>query len=132
MYEPELTALLPRIAPFEDLVGTENSGLPDITYFVGSIPKNDQTGVSVAALFLSRTGLTDCASLVASGMRVFRPKLVAMTGVCAGRRAMVVQKNDIIVPSSSFTFDSGKYSEDDFQREPHWGEASTRVIQRVR
>ena len=135
MYEPELTALLPRIAPFQDFVGTAKSGLPDITYFVGSISRSGPPGtspVSVAALFLTRTGLTDCASIVASGLRVFRPQLIAMTGVCAGRRAMGVQKNDIIVPSSSFTFDSGKYSEADFQREPHWGEASTRVIQRVR
>ncbi len=135
MYDPELTAFLPRIAPFEDLVGTVKSGLPDITYFVGSIPSNSQmrnASVSVATLFLTRTGLTDCASLVASGIRVFRPRLIAMTGVCAGRRVMKVKKNDIIIPSSSFTFDSGKYSEGDFEREPHWADASNRVIQRVR
>jgi hypothetical protein len=29
---------------------------------------------------------------------------------------MKVKKNDIIIPSSSFTFDSGKYSEADFER----------------
>ncbi len=134
MYEPELTAFLQRMAPFEDFVGTTKSGLPDVTYFVGSIAKSSPqvSSVSVAALFLTRTGLTDCASLVASGIRVFHPKLVAMTGVCAGRKAMGVQKNDIIVPTSSFTFDSGKYNEQEFKREPHWAETSTRVVQRVR
>jgi nucleoside phosphorylase len=135
MYDPELTALLPRIVPFKDLVGTTQSGLPDITYFVGSIPRiteAESSPVSVAALFLTRTGLTDCASLVASGIRVFRPRLVAMTGVCAGRRTMKVKKNDIIVPASSFTFDSGKYSESEFEKEPHWADASIRIIQRVR
>src|SRR5262249_13020845 len=96
MYEAELTAFLDRIKPFKDLVGTARSGLPEITYFVGSLPRttgSSSAGISVAAVFLSRTGLTDCASCVASGMRVFRPKLVAMTGVCAGRRSMKVKKN---------------------------------------
>ena len=136
MFEPELSAFLDRISPIEDFVGTEKSGLPEITYFVGSLraggAQTQSLPISVAALFLSRTGLTDCASLVASGIRVFRPRLVAMTGVCAGRRALGVRKNDIIVPASSFTYDSGKYTDDGFEREPHWAEASTRVIQRVR
>lgn len=136
MYEPELSVFLDRIAPFRDFVGTEESGLAEITYFVGSLTRGDGgTGaapISVTALFLSRTGLTDCASFVASGMRVFRPRLIAMTGVCAGRRAMNVKRNDVIVPASSFIYDSGKYTDLGFEREPHWSDASTRVIQRVR
>lgn len=136
MYEPELSALIDRISPYKDFVGTGKSGLPDITYFVGSIPRSGSSKhsppISVAAMFLERTGLTDCASFVASGMRVFRPRLVAMTGVCAGRHAMKVKKNDIIVPASSFTYDSGKYTDTGFDREPQWADASTRVIQRVK
>jgi|GEM_PF-2804342 len=135
MYEPELAAFLPRISPYNDFVGTEKSGLPEITYFVGSLLTQkvgtEPSPISITALFLNRNGLTDCSSLVASGIRVFRPKLIAMTGVCAGRQSMNVKKNDIIVPASSFTYDSGKYTNAGFEREPHWAEASTRVIQRV-
>jgi len=140
LLEPELTAFLERLDSYGQRVGSGVSGLPGVTHFRGILGRTVALGirsdrgrhVRVACLFQDSPGLTDCAALVANAVRVFRPSVVAMTGVCAGRRGMGVRKCDLIVPRSVFTYDTGKHTDAGFQREPLWCSADPEIIRRVR
>jgi nucleoside phosphorylase len=82
-------------------------------------------------MFQDRMGMVDCAILVARAVRVFRPAIVAMTGVCAGRSKASVRLCDLVVPSQIFTYDTGKHGEQGFQPEPLSVEVADSITRRV-
>ena len=135
LYKPELTAFLSRLRAKSDIVGHEvDRPLFGRTYFTGELPCDHGPSrvIRTAALFLDKMGMVDCAAHTVEGIRFFRPRLVAMTGVCAGRRGAGVQNGDLIIPSEVFTYDTGKHSERGFEREPRWCSVRGSVIQRVK
>ena len=137
LLDPELTAFLRCLSDVEQVVGALDGELPSVTYYRGTLKAPDkQPGdvrkLSVAALFQDRTGMVDCAVLVTRAVRVFRPMLVAMTGVCAGRGKAGVRLCDLVIPSEVFTHDTGKQGDLGFQAEPLWVEVSDRICRRVK
>jgi nucleoside phosphorylase len=136
MYEPELSEFLKRIFEPQQLIANIGSALPSVTYYRGTLDGSQlrdraAQNLSVVGLFQDRVGMVDCSALVTTAVRVFRPKLVAMTGVCAGRRAAAVRLCDLVIPTQAFTYDTGKYGEHGFQPEPLWADAAERVCRRV-
>jgi len=136
MYEPELSTFLRRLSDVEQLVGGTDSLLPDLTYYRGKLKRSQEGSIaarslSVVAVFQDRTGMVDCSILVTAAARFFRPALVAMTGVCAGRGKAGVRLCDLVVPSQIFTYDTGKYTEGGFQPEPLWVETAEGICRRI-
>jgi len=135
LHDPELSAFLNCLEDVHDATGPTESFLPGITYYTGTLPRplsSSTRTLSVGAVFQNRTGMVDCAILAVNAVRYFSPRLLAMTGVCAGRSKSKVKINDLLLPSSVLTFDTGKHSSRGFEREPLWAEVDDRIVQRVR
>jgi nucleoside phosphorylase/CheY-like chemotaxis protein len=76
-------------------------------YFRAEIPLPTR-GVSVTVCSAPSMGLTAAASLTTKACMHFRPKIVVMTGICAGRKGEV-KLGQCIVASTSWDYGSGKF-----------------------
>ncbi|MCR5236927.1 MAG: hypothetical protein K6E34_06965 [Lachnospiraceae bacterium] len=72
---------------------------------------------SVALVMQPYMGMTYCSSLCTRAILAFHPKLVCMTGICAGR-AGKVNLGDVVVASSVFDYAEGKQYSDRFAPRP--------------
>ncbi|HBG04414.1 MAG TPA: hypothetical protein DDY22_02385 [Geobacter sp.] len=76
---------------------------------------------SVVAAHANRMGMVASALLSSELIRKFRPKVIGMVGICAGRKEKV-QLCDVIVSTETWDWQSGKYVVSDagnsFQIEP--------------
>jgi len=95
--------------------------LDNQTFIRRGVISCDGKNYTVVAAHAPRMGMVDSALLSSKIIRTFRPKLLAMVGICAGRKGQV-QLCDVVVSSVSWDWQSGKYtiSEDGstFQIEP--------------
>ncbi len=101
------------------------------TYYSGDLLSKKGAVIKAVALSQSRMGMVDTAALVTGSIITFNPKIIAMTGVCAGRLDANVEKLDLIAASSVLTHDTGKYTENGFEPEPYVSKASELAIQRI-
>ena len=62
-------------------------------------------------------GMTYCSSLCTRAIMAFHPKLICMTGICAGRKDKA-NLGDIVVASSVFDYAEGKQYADRFAPRP--------------
>lgn len=87
---------------------SEPTMLPDAT-FVHRGSFNDATGrkITVAAAHAPRMGMVSSALLTASLIENLRPRVIAMTGICAGLRGKV-ELGDVLLADPSWDFQSGK------------------------
>lgn len=67
---------------------------------------------------LPRMGLVNCAITTSRAIDIFKPKLVAMSGICAGVKGEV-KIYDVVIPDSCQQHDFGKWGVDDFQSESY-------------
>lgn len=74
-------------------------------------------GMNIALLIQPNMGMTQSSSLTTRAILGFRPKLVAMVGICAGRKAKA-KLGDIIVASNVFDYTAGKRYIDRFGPRP--------------
>ncbi|WP_228244233.1 hypothetical protein [Porphyrobacter sp. GA68] len=67
---------------------------------------------------MPRMGLVDAAIIAGKCIERFRPKIVAMSGICAGftDRAELGQ---LLVPELAYEYQSGKWSDEGFSGEPY-------------
>ena len=77
----------------------------------------DMDGKSIVLLMQPYMGMTYCSSLCTRAILAFRPKLVCMTGICAGR-AGKINLGDVVVASSVFDYTEGKQYADRFAPRP--------------
>jgi nucleoside phosphorylase/CheY-like chemotaxis protein len=96
-------------------------------YLVGSIVSDTKT-YSVLAAAAPRMGMASSAVLTSKIIAQFRPRLVAMVGICAGR----IEKTtvgDVVIADPSWDWGSGKITsvnnEPCFQPSPHQVELDT-------
>jgi nucleoside phosphorylase len=134
LHDPELETFLHCLGNYEEHVGQIGAALSGWTYFTSNLPlqHNPAESLSIVALSLDKTGMVDCAALTVECIRHFSPRLVAMTGVCAGRGRMGVKIGDLIIPSGVFTYDTGKYTDSGFEKEPRWCSTGHAVMNRVK
>jgi nucleoside phosphorylase len=73
------------------------------------VGKLKNSKLSVVAAYQNKMGQVDAAILSATILSRYRPKLLVMTGVCAGRLTKGVEIGHIIVPSEIYDYQTGKY-----------------------
>lgn len=74
-------------------------------------------GLSMVLLMPSKMGMTVAASLATRAILAFRPKLIAMAGICGGRYGKT-NLGDIVVASKVFDHTAGKHYADRFAFRP--------------
>ncbi|MGJ5619536.1 hypothetical protein [Sulfitobacter sp. MF3-043] len=80
----------------------------DHTRYFRSVFAEQAREVSVTVCSAPSMGLTAAASLTTKACMHFKPKIVVMTGICAGRRGEVAL-GQCIVASTSWDYGSGKF-----------------------
>lgn len=127
LVDPELSQVLALPWNWQ----SEPTMLPDAT-FVHRGSFTDATGkkFSVAAAHAPRMGMVSAALLSASLIEHLRPRLIAMTGICAGLRDKVALGN-VLLADPSWDFQSGKRVREgeisDFVARSHHLPAPTKV-----
>lgn len=85
----------------------EPQPLDDVTFFrEGSFEVGGSTH-RVAALSATRMGMVSAAVLTSKTIERLRPRVIAMTGICAGHKDKA-QLGDVIVADPAWDFQSGK------------------------
>ena len=84
-----------------------------VTYRHGMI---DETWPAVATSANSM-GLTATAILTAKVLKDWSPRLVAMIGICGGRKEKGLMLGDIVVPTQTFHYQFGSYEDGIIRRE---------------
>lgn len=77
----------------------------------------EYAGLNVALLIQPNMGMTQSSSLTTRAILAFQPKLVAMVGICAGRKEKA-QLGDIVIASNVFDYTAGKRYIDHFGPRP--------------
>ena len=70
------------------------------------------------AILQPRAGLVDASITTAAVVERFRPRLLAMSGICAGMRGRV-EMGQVLVCETCWEYQVGKYSMDGFEVEPY-------------
>lgn len=102
LYDPEFIALLDL--PWNWSVGEI---LDEATMFRKGTFSEAGKDFSVIATWPQRMGLVAAASLASKIIHLFRPRVLASSGICAGIRGKV-DLGDIVFASEAWTWESGK------------------------
>lgn len=116
--EPELSAVLSL--PWD--WSTEDKAGDATQYHIGEFTRLDGTKGKVVAARAPRMGMPAAATLATKMGLQFKPRFMAMTGICAGRKGDT-NLGDIVVANPSWDYGSGKHAkvdgEDVFEPAPH-------------
>lgn len=77
----------------------------------------EDSGLRIALLLQPSMGMTQSSSLTTRAILGLKPKLVAMVGICAGRKEKT-QLGDIVIASNVFDYTAGKHYIDRFGPRP--------------
>lgn len=78
------------------------------SYFSTEIERDDAQRLSLVACASPMMGMTAAATLTTKACLHFRPRMVLMTGICAGRKGEV-NLGDVVVGSTTWDYGSGKF-----------------------
>ncbi len=124
--DPELDAVLELPWQWK----TEDRAGDSTQYYVGSFKRLDGTIGKVVAARAPRMGMPATAILTAKIGFQFRPRFMAMVGICAGRKGQT-NLGDIVVANPSWDYGSGKHAKVDgkdiFKPAPYPFPLTTRV-----
>lgn len=101
--KPELEAVLALDCNWEELPRATDP----TRYWVGRFTADGKTFRSVAC-HAAQMGMVATSAAVAKVSAAFRPRLVVMTGICAGREGEI-QLGDVVVVNISWDYGSGKF-----------------------
>lgn len=92
-------------------------------YHLGEIQLTPESKVTVVSTASERMGVASASEMTARVCSQFRPKIMLMTGICAGIRGKV-ELGDLIVADYSWDWGAGKFDEDGdgnllFSPDPH-------------
>jgi len=107
LHQPELSQFVGLLSNPVPKAGTLGLSSERRMWYEGKLADSPTNILSVVALAQDHMGMVDAAALVANAIWTFRPRLVAMTGVCAGREGKV-KLGDLIAPTHVVTHDTGK------------------------
>jgi nucleoside phosphorylase/CheY-like chemotaxis protein len=66
----------------------------------------------------NRMGLVNMAITASKSIELFQPKIVAMSGICAGN-PQEVNFLDVIIAETCWEYQTGKFKDNEFQQEPY-------------
>ena len=81
-------------------------------------------------ILLPRPGLVDASVITACAVERYRPRLVAMSGICAGVEERV-QMGQVLVCETCWEYQIGKFTKDGFEFEPYQSSLPEAVRQRL-
>lgn len=90
---------------FEWKEGSKTENDEDFIYHLGKLPN---TELILAAAHAKDMGLVEAAVVTTRAILAFKPKLIAMIGVCAGREAKGVNLGNLIVPGQAIHYRFGE------------------------
>lgn len=127
LLDPELTALHSASGcKWEVVTFTGDPGI----YWSAKMQLGE-TEVSAVCVCLPQMGLVAAGVTAAKAITLFKPKLVVMTGICAGRRGDC-DLGDIIGANLTWDYGSGKFTENDgdvvFEPAPFQAAATARSV----
>lgn len=73
--------------------------------------KDDYKHLEIILIPLLDKSMVSVASVATSAIAAFRPKLIALTGTCAGRKGKT-QLGDIVIAKCTFNYEAGKIEKD--------------------
>lgn len=84
----------------------------DHTIYYRSTLKSNDREITLVAAAAPRMGMAPAATVTTKLIHAFRPRMVAMSGICAGVRGKV-ELGDILIADPCFDWGSGKWASDD-------------------
>lgn len=89
------------------------------------------SGMSGSIILLPKMGLVNAA--VAAGMCIerYRPKLIAMSGICGGFQSRA-RLGQLVVSEMAYEYQSGKWSSDGFKQEPYQVSTEINLLAKLR
>ncbi|WP_454833681.1 5'-methylthioadenosine/S-adenosylhomocysteine nucleosidase family protein [Pseudomonas lini] len=99
----ELSSILDIDIPWKKVTVAHDS----LTYFTGTF-KSDDKELSVVVAAAPKMGMPAAAVVTTKLISTFRPKYLAITGICAGVRKKV-EMGDLLIADPSFDWGSGKW-----------------------
>lgn len=89
-------------------------------YYVGTVEVDENASLSVVTAVANRMGMVSSAVLVTKMIERFRPRFLAMVGICAGVEGRC-ELGDILVADPVWDYQSGKKISEDkgFEIDPH-------------
>jgi len=109
---PELDAI--RSLPWS---WSTAQGFDDVTFLYQGKYESEGEIFTVAALAAPRMGMVAAATLTTKVIRNLRPRMLAMTGICAGVRG-TCEIGDVIVADPAWDWQMGKYTQEAFEIAP--------------
>lgn len=83
-----------------------------LVYYSTIINTKSNNNVKVIACCINQMGMQASAAVSSKILSVFAPKIIFMTGICAGIKSASVNIGDIIIANQSWDYESGKIAED--------------------
>lgn len=104
---PELSEILKL--PFN---WAEKTFPSDPTIYFKGYYDNGTKRINLIASYCPHMGMSSSASLAMKMITQFKPRFIAMTGICAGVKSADRSEGDILIPDVTYDYGSGKYSVD--------------------
>lgn len=94
----------------------------DHTHYITGTIETDEATISIVAAAAPRMGMPASAVLASKMVSTFRPRILGMTGICAGRSSKT-SLGDVVVAEPAFDWGSGKIDSHEgmprFRPSPH-------------
>lgn len=87
--------------------------IDDYSYKTTKIRNDEGNEVSVVAFSIGKMGIAYSSSFATKILMMFKPKLLVMTGICAGLEG-ATDKGDIVIPEYIFNYQEGDITADGF------------------
>jgi len=137
-YETDLCVVTALASPELDAVRAMQSwhfgspeALDQVSFlYRGHFSSNNRI-FSVAAAAAPRMGMVAAATLTQKMIQRVRPRLIAMTGICAGVRD-ACQLGDVLIADPSWDWQMGKYMKETFEVAPDQIPAPLEISQRMK
>ncbi|MEA5535988.1 hypothetical protein [Crocosphaera sp. XPORK-15E] len=92
----------------------EDDPISSLQYKIGTLPETD---ITIAAAYARGMGLTDSAILTTQAITAFKPELLGMIGICAGREDKGVNIGDLIIPDKAYHYRFGSFKNGKIEKE---------------
>lgn len=90
-----------------------------LKHFGISYQETTYNGNHIAVVPQASMGMVDAARTATSAILAFHPRIIAMTGICAGKKGSV-KLGDLVVATDAFDYSTGKLFENELiHRPPH-------------
>lgn len=134
--DPELNQILSLLSNPSEMKTDEFGAIESHTYYQGvfrhsSVSSHQGLALNVVAAHQSQIGIVDCAILATKVIQRWKPKYLAMTGVCGGRKSCGIRLGDIIVPTEIFTYQTGEFTDEGFMVKPKVVDMNHGLTQRI-